>query len=155
MLRSEAAQERYQGGRCNPKKVSRTRWWVSRAQSDVACVVLDACVVETLSMKGLLFVHQGKRDEGQELVKKGIRNDLTSHIVWHVYGLIQKGEKKWEEALKSYTQALKCDRVRTSCIAQPLSKLMKLPVYQPIRITSQSCATRRLSKPICANMTRS
>ena len=76
-------------------------------------------------MKGLLFVHQGKRDEGQELVKKGIRNDLTSHIVWHVYGLIQKGEKKWEEALKSYTQALKCDRVRASCIAQLSSELIK------------------------------
>lgn len=68
--------------------------------------------LETLCMKGLIQTHMGKRDEGMELVKKGIRLDLTSHICWHVFGLIQKGEKNYEEALKSYMQALKFDRVR-------------------------------------------
>lgn len=63
-------------------------------------------------MKGLILTHMGRRDEGIELVKKGVRLDLTSHIVWHVFGLIQKGEKNYEEALKSYTQALKFDKVR-------------------------------------------
>ena len=55
---------------------------------------------------------------GLELVKKGVRLDLTSHIVWHVFGLIQKGEKKYEEALKSYTQALKYDKVRATNVPQ-------------------------------------
>ena len=54
-------------------------------------------------MKGLVLTHMGRREEGLELVKKGVRLDLTSHIVWHVFGLIQKGEKNYEEALKSYT----------------------------------------------------
>jgi hypothetical protein len=63
-------------------------------------------------MKGLVTVHLGKREDGIDLVKKGIRHDLGSHIVWHVFGLIQKGEKDYEGALKSYTQALKCDKVR-------------------------------------------
>lgn len=63
-------------------------------------------------MKGLVLTHMGKREEGIDLVKKGIRLDLTSHICWHVFGLIQKGEKNYEEALKSYTQALRFDRVR-------------------------------------------
>lgn len=69
-------------------------------------------------MKGLILTHLGKREEGLELVRKGIRFDLTSHIVWHVFGLIQKGEKNYEEALKSYTQALRFDRVRSfsACI---------------------------------------
>jgi N-alpha-acetyltransferase 15/16, NatA auxiliary subunit len=67
---------------------------------------------ETLCMKGLLLTHMGRREEGLELVKKGIRLDITSHIVWHVYGLIQKGQKDYEGALKSYTQALRCDKVR-------------------------------------------
>lgn len=62
-------------------------------------------------MKGLILTHMGKRDEGIELVKKGVRLDLTSHICWHVFGLIQKGEKNYEEALKSYTQALRFDKV--------------------------------------------
>ena len=64
-------------------------------------------------MKGLLLTHMGKREEGIDLVKKGMRFDLTSHICWHVFGLIQKGEKNYEEALKSYTQALRFDKVST------------------------------------------
>lgn len=66
---------------------------------------------ETLCMKGLILTHMGKREEGLELVKKGMRLDLTSHICWHVFGLIQKGEKNYEEALKSFTQALRFDKV--------------------------------------------
>ncbi|KAG6907698.1 hypothetical protein DXG01_007754 [Tephrocybe rancida] len=65
---------------------------------------------ETLCMKGLVLTNMGRREEGIDLVKKGVRLDLTSHICWHVFGLIQKGEKNYEEALKSYTQALRFDK---------------------------------------------
>ncbi|KAG5716214.1 N-alpha-acetyltransferase 16, NatA auxiliary subunit [Termitomyces sp. T112] len=65
---------------------------------------------ETICMKGLLLTHMGRREEGIDFVKKGVKLDLTSHIVWHVFGLIQKGEKNYEEALKSYTQALRFDK---------------------------------------------
>lgn len=71
----------------------------------------DILELETLCMKGLILTQMGKRDEGLDLVKKGITADMTSHIVWHVYGLIQKAEKKYQEALKSYSQALKWDKV--------------------------------------------
>lgn len=62
-------------------------------------------------MKGLVLVHLGRREEGVETVKRGMRYDLMSHICWHVFGLIQKGEKNYEEALKSYNQALRFDKV--------------------------------------------
>ncbi|KAJ8597054.1 N-terminal acetyltransferase A, auxiliary subunit [Rhizopogon salebrosus TDB-379] len=65
---------------------------------------------ETLCMKGLILVHLGSRDEGITLVKEGMRKDLNSHICWHVWALIQKSERKYEEALKSYMQALKHDK---------------------------------------------
>lgn len=71
-------------------------------------------------MKGLILTHMGKREEGLELVKKGVRLDLTSHICWHVFGLIQKGEKNYEEALKSYTQALRFDKVRVFLVCNLL-----------------------------------
>ena len=79
-------------------------------------------------MKGLVLTHLGRREEGLELVKKGIRLDLTSHICWHVFGLIQKGEKNYEEALKSYTQALRFDKVR-----MPFTSARRLIGVQPTR----------------------
>ncbi|EIN08866.1 N-terminal acetyltransferase A auxiliary subunit [Punctularia strigosozonata HHB-11173 SS5] len=84
---------------------------------------------ETICMKGLIMTHQGKRDEGIELVKKGMRLDITSHIVWHVFGLIQKGEKKYEEALKSYTQALKFDKDNMNILRDAASLQAQLRLY--------------------------
>lgn len=72
-------------------------------------------------MKGLVLTHLGRREEGLELVKKGAVLDLTSHICWHVHGLIQKGEKNYEGALKSYTMALKFDKACASSIFANIS----------------------------------
>ena len=68
--------------------------------------------VETLAMKGLVTFQSGKKEEGLELIRKGIRNDMTSHIVWHVFGLAKKQDKDYEEASKSYQQALRFEKVR-------------------------------------------
>ncbi|KAF9235797.1 NMDA receptor-regulated protein 1-domain-containing protein [Melanogaster broomeanus] len=65
---------------------------------------------ETMSMKGLIMVHLGDRTSGIALIKEGMRENLTSHISWHVWALIQKGEHNYEGALKSYLQALQFDK---------------------------------------------
>lgn len=67
--------------------------------------------LETTSMKGLVLTHTGRKEEGVELVRKGVRLDLTSHICWHVLGLVHKADRNYEEALKCYTQALRFDKV--------------------------------------------
>ena len=52
---------------------------------------------ETLAMKGLVINSIGgggggsgavneRRDEAYELVRKGLKADLKSHVCWHVYG---------------------------------------------------------------------
>lgn len=64
---------------------------------------------ETLAMKGLILNCMGKKDEALEYVRKGLRNDLTSHVCWHVYGLLQRSEHKYDEAIKCYRNALKYD----------------------------------------------
>ncbi|KAK9371241.1 NMDA receptor-regulated protein 1-domain-containing protein [Lipomyces kononenkoae] len=62
---------------------------------------------ETLAMKGLILCFSEKKEEGHELIKKGLRNDLTSFICWHVYGLFYRSERNFEEASKCYVHALK------------------------------------------------
>lgn len=84
---------------------------------------------ETLCMKGLVLIHMGQREEGIELVKKGMRLDLTSHICWHVFGLIQKGEKNYAEALKSYTQALKFDKDNLNILRDSAQLQTQLRMY--------------------------
>ncbi|TBU45151.1 N-terminal acetyltransferase A, auxiliary subunit [Dichomitus squalens] len=84
---------------------------------------------ETLCMKGLILTHLGRREEGLELVKQGVRLDLTSHICWHVFGLIQKGQKNYEEALKSYTQALRFDKENMNILRDAAHLQTQLRLY--------------------------
>lgn len=65
---------------------------------------------ETLAMKGLTLNCLGKKEEAYDLVRKGLRNDLKSHVCWHVYGLLQRSDKKYDEAIKCYRNALKWDK---------------------------------------------
>jgi tetratricopeptide (TPR) repeat protein len=64
---------------------------------------------ETMAMKGLILNCMGKKEEADLFVRKGLRADLTSHVCWHVYGLLQRSEHKYDEAIKCYRNALKYD----------------------------------------------
>ncbi|XP_043218185.1 N-alpha-acetyltransferase 15, NatA auxiliary subunit-like isoform X1 [Amphibalanus amphitrite] len=65
---------------------------------------------ETLSMKGLILNCLGKKEEAYDYVRKGLRNNLKSHVCWHVYGILQRSDKKYDEAIKCYRNALKWDK---------------------------------------------
>lgn len=67
--------------------------------------------IETLSMKGLILNSVGKKEEALESIRLGIRNNMGSHIVCHVYGLYQRSERKYDEAIKAYKKALQCEKV--------------------------------------------
>eukprot|EP00092_Neocalanus_flemingeri_P004109 GFUD01004421.1.p1 GENE.GFUD01004421.1~~GFUD01004421.1.p1 ORF type:complete len:752 (-),score=167.38 GFUD01004421.1:178-2433(-) len=64
---------------------------------------------ETLAVKGLLLLGLGKKDEALDSVKKGLKSDLKSHVCWHAYGLINRSERKYEEAIKCFRNALRFD----------------------------------------------
>ncbi|XP_055389551.1 N-alpha-acetyltransferase 15, NatA auxiliary subunit [Condylostylus longicornis] len=65
---------------------------------------------ETLAMKGLTLNGLGRREEAYKYVRQGLRNDLKSHVCWHVYGLLQRSDKKYDEAIKCYRNALKWEK---------------------------------------------
>ncbi|XP_058074694.1 N-terminal acetyltransferase A complex auxiliary subunit NAA15 isoform X2 [Magnolia sinica] len=64
---------------------------------------------ETLSMKGLTLNCMDRKAEAYELVRRGLKNDLKSHVCWHVYGLLYRSDREYREAIKCYRNALKID----------------------------------------------
>jgi len=58
-------------------------------------------------MKGLTLNCLGRKEEAYDYVRRGLRNDLRSHVCWHVFGLLQRSDKKYDEAIKAYRNALK------------------------------------------------
>jgi len=64
---------------------------------------------ETLCMKGLTLSYLDKKEEAYNLVRKGLKNDLKSHVCWHVFGLLYRQDRDYKEAVNCYKQALKID----------------------------------------------
>lgn len=64
---------------------------------------------DTQAMKALILSNQGKSDEAFELCKLALKNAMKSHVCWHVYGLLYRQQKNYEEAIKAYRFALRLD----------------------------------------------
>ena len=58
-------------------------------------------------MKALIINSQGGTDEAFTLAKVAIKNNMKSHVCWHVYGLLWRSVKNFDEAIKAYKFALK------------------------------------------------
>lgn len=58
-------------------------------------------------MKGLLINCQGKTDEAFLIAKEALKQDMKSHVCWHVYGLLYRSQKNFDEAIKAYKMALR------------------------------------------------
>lgn len=63
----------------------------------------------TQAMKALILNTVGRKDEAFELCKLALKNAMKSHIAWHVYGLLWRSVKNYEEAIKAYRFALRLD----------------------------------------------
>ncbi|KAJ6782619.1 hypothetical protein PWT90_00172 [Aphanocladium album] len=64
---------------------------------------------ETMAMKALILNGQGKMEEAFALGKEALTADMKSHICWHVYGILYRANKNFEEAAKAYKFALKLE----------------------------------------------
>jgi len=64
---------------------------------------------DTQAMKALILNSQGHSEEAFMLAKEALRNDMKSHVCWHVYGLLWRAAKNFEEAIKAYKFALKLE----------------------------------------------
>jgi peptide alpha-N-acetyltransferase len=64
---------------------------------------------DTQAMKALILNSQGQSEEAFALAKIALKNDMRSHVCWHVYGLLYRSQKNYEEAIKAYKFALKIE----------------------------------------------
>lgn len=98
---------------------------------------------ETLAMKGLILTNVNKKEEGWECVRKGLRNDLKSHICWHVYGLLYRAERNYEESMKCYLNALKFDPDNLVVLRDLAVIQSQLRVYRGLVETRRSLVKRQ------------
>ncbi|CAG9977695.1 unnamed protein product [Clonostachys byssicola] len=64
---------------------------------------------DTMAMKALILNAQGRTEEAFALGKEALTADMKSHVCWHVYGLLYRAAKNFEEASKAYKFALKLE----------------------------------------------
>ncbi|KAI8854203.1 n-alpha-acetyltransferase 15, NatA auxiliary subunit-like protein [Chytridium lagenaria] len=65
---------------------------------------------ETVAMKALFLSSLERKEEAHDLIKKALRLEISNPVCWHVYGLIHRSERNYEEALKSYSQAIRFEK---------------------------------------------
>ncbi|GAB0493801.1 hypothetical protein MMPV_005086 [Pyropia vietnamensis] len=80
---------------------------------------------ETLAMKGLAFSALGRKEEAYALVRRGLAAAMSSHVCWHVFGLLYRSDREYHAAAKAYLNALRLD----SSNAQILRDLALLQVH--------------------------
>lgn len=51
----------------------------------------------------------GRKEEAYEFARLGLKNDLKSHVCWHVYGLLYRSDRNYHEAIKCYRNAIRLD----------------------------------------------
>jgi tetratricopeptide (TPR) repeat protein len=91
---------------------------------------------ETTSMKSLILNQLGptRKAEARDLSKKGLRYDLTSHICWHVLGMVYRSDRNYEEALKCYQNAIKFDKDNLNILKDMAVLQMQCRLYEPYTV---------------------
>jgi peptide alpha-N-acetyltransferase len=92
---------------------------------------------ETIAMKGLTYNCMNKKDEARLLVKKGLGLNIKSHVCWHVYGLLYRSERAYNDAIKCYQNAIRIDPTNNEI----LKDLSLLQIQR--RMTEGFAETRR------------
>ncbi|CAF0766576.1 unnamed protein product [Rotaria sp. Silwood1] len=60
-----------------------------------------------LAMKDLIRNYMITKEEAAENIRNGIKNNITTHVVWHVYDLWQRYKCKCDEVIK----AIQCEKI--------------------------------------------
>lgn len=94
-------------------------------------------------MKALIMNSQGKTEEAFALAKVALQCDMKSHVCWHVYGLLYRAVKNFEEAIKAYKFALRLEP-ESQQIQRDLALLqVQMRDYQGYLVSRRAMLTAR------------
>lgn len=111
---------------------------------------------ETLTLKGLFLNHLNRKEEGYELARKGLKLSLTSSASWHIFGIMNRNDKNYEEALKAFLNALKYDKDNFQIIRDVCALQIHLRNYSNFNeISQQILELRPGNRPLWAGLATS
>ncbi|WVN90218.1 uncharacterized protein L203_105454 [Cryptococcus depauperatus CBS 7841] len=64
-----------------------------------------------------------KKEEAEGMARLAVKKDITSHITWHILGILAKNRKDWDEASRAFTMARKQDPDNIPLIRDAISLL--------------------------------
>ena len=67
--------------------------------------------------------------EIEEMARTAVKKDMTSHITWHVLGIMARNRKDYIEASKAYGQARKIDPVSIQRLVRILLMRRTISLY--------------------------
>lgn len=94
-------------------------------------------------MKGLTLNALDKKAEATDLVRRGLRMDMRSHICWHVYGLLYRSERDYREAAKAYLNALRIDKDNQQILRDLALLQIQIRDYEGLEDTRRTLLTVR------------
>ena len=60
-------------------------------------------------MKALTLNAMKKKKEGFDIIKQALFKNLKNFTCWHVYGILNRANKNYDDSRKAYVNALKSD----------------------------------------------
>ncbi|EIW67336.1 hypothetical protein M231_02521 [Tremella mesenterica] len=70
-----------------------------------------------------------KQEEAEAMARTAVKKDITSHITWHVLGILAKNRKDWEEASRAFAMARKQDSENVPVLRDIMSLYMHTRQY--------------------------
>lgn len=87
-------------------------------------------------MKALILNAQGKKDEAIQLINLALMFNLKSFTSWHIYGLMNRSDKKYDEARRCFTKSVEYDPSNTNVLRDLLLLELQLKDFQSAYTTS-------------------
>ncbi len=88
-------------------------------------------------MKALILSAMGRMSEANDQIKKTLFKNMTNFTCWHVFGIINRKEKDYDQARRAYLNALKYNPENDSVLRDLCQLQLHLRDFEGFRESRQ------------------